>query len=267
MKPDTIFRFDTYKAVMIHLLRRKGVRGALSRAAESLNCQRSLLTRVMNSKLQLTPDQAFNLAKHWRLSASEREYFQILVELERASEPSYKESLMSKARDLRKQHESLGERAQRPAPAGVHEAMYFSAWHWSAIHFLTSAPNYQTVATISDQLGLSRAVVLECLTRLKEWGFVRESAGKWEYVGGEFHLPKDSPFVVLHHQNWRIRAIMDAQHPQNENIHYTNVQTVSRGDLALLKERLLAFIGECHDLMTPSVPEEAVVLTFDLFKP
>jgi plasmid maintenance system antidote protein VapI len=267
MMSETIFKFSTYKAIMNHRLRGEGQRGALSRAAEALNCQRSLLSRIMNSKLQLTPDQAFNLAKHWRLTSREREYFQTLVEFERAAEPSYREFLKARLLELRKEHASLGERAKRPAPTSAHEALYFSAWYWTAIHFLTSAPGYQTVTAIADHLGLSKVVVTDCLRRLKDWGFVREVGSKWEYAGGEFHLPKDSPLVILHHQNWRMRAVLDAQVTEGENIHYTNVQTISRSDLAALREKLLDFIEECNSMMRPSPPEEAVVLTFDLFSP
>jgi plasmid maintenance system antidote protein VapI len=95
MNEKSIFVFNSYKPILRQYLRAKGKRGALSRAAEALNCQRSYLSRVMNSELHLTPDQAFMLARFWKLPHQEREYFQLLVEHERASTREYKEELQA----------------------------------------------------------------------------------------------------------------------------------------------------------------------------
>ena len=71
--------------------------------------------------------------------------------------------------------------------------------------------------------------------------------------------------MVLHHQNWRTRAVMDTQDFENTNVHYTAVQTVSKADFARLKELLLQFISEASQIAGPSKPEEGLALTCDLF--
>jgi uncharacterized protein (TIGR02147 family) len=266
MSDKNPFEFSSYKSVMKHFLRGKGRRGALSRAAENLKCQRSYLSRVINSALHLTPDQGFLLARFWKFPLDEREYFQTLVEYERASDPSYREELWEKLNTQRKRHDSLSERIRRPVPADSSQALYFSSWHWSAIHFLTSIPRFQTPSAISERLALPISMVLSCLEQLKEWSFVRQLGQGWEYLGGEFHLPKDSPFVIQHHQNWRNRAVLDAQIQHKENIHYTNVQTLSRVDLPAVKELFLKFISDCNRILGPSSPEKAIAVTCDLFE-
>jgi hypothetical protein len=247
-------------------LRSEGQRGALSRAAEALNCQRSFLSRIMNSKLQLTPDLAFKLCMHWRLSFSEREYFQTLVEMERAIDPNYAAHLSSKLKLMKQEHESLSNRSKRPAPNEAHDMLYFSGWYWTGIHFLTSIQEYQTADAIAARLSLSKTFVVDCLEQLRSWGFVNKVGNKWEYKGGEFHLPKNSPLVILHHQNWRNKAVMDAQAMHNESVHYTNVHTVGRSQLPQLKELLLKFISESNELLKSSDTEDCVVLLCDLFK-
>src|SRR5260221_8025 len=114
MKINSVFESSSYKQIMKTRLRGAGNRGALSRAAEAMNCQRSYLSRVMNSKMQLTMDQVFALGRYLKFSSEETEYFQTLVEFERASERSYKEFLQKKIRELKIKHESISEIVNRP---------------------------------------------------------------------------------------------------------------------------------------------------------
>lgn len=266
MKELGVFGHSSYKSIMKAYLRREGHRGALSRAAESLNCQRSFLSRIMNSKMQLTPDLAFKLCMHWRLSLVEREYFQSLVEMERAVDPSYAAHLQDKIKVMREAHESLSNRSKRPVPTGSHDIVYFSGWYWTAIHFLTSIKEFQSAKAIATRLNLPEKFVTECLEQLEGWEFVGRLGSKWEYRGGEFHLPKNSPLVIMHHQNWRHKAVMDAQSMGGESIHFTNVHTVSRANLPLLKELLLKFISESNELLKSSSEEDCIVFLCDLFK-
>jgi plasmid maintenance system antidote protein VapI/biotin operon repressor len=266
MQTKDVFQFTTYKAIMKTHLRGSLHRGALSRAAEAMNCQRSYLSRVMNSKMQLTLDQTFTLCQHLKFSNDEREYFQTLVEYERAADRSYRDFLHTKIQTLKRKHESISEIVNKPKLVTQNEAIYFSAWYWSAIHFLSSVPEFQTVQKLSEKLTLPKETVLDCLRKLRDWGYVDHQGDHWRYSGGEFHLPKQSPFVAMSHQNWRSRAVIDSQNLSNENIHYTNIQTASLEDIAQLKELALEFIKECNRRLGPSTPEDGIVITLDLFK-
>ncbi len=267
MKNASIYEFNSYKKALAHLLLAKGNRGRLSRAAEMLNCQPSFLSRVIRAEVHLTPDQAFMICRFMKWASDESEYFQTLVAYERAVEPQYKTSLTARITSLKKEHESLQKRTQKDNfPLAEQEATYFSSWHWSALHFLASIPEFQTVKALSHRLCLPEGLTLNYLKRLQQYGLVRETKQGWEYAGGQFHRPRNSPFVVLHHQNWRSRAVLDAQNFNNESIHYTSVHTLSSADVARLREMLLEFISQSNALAQPSQPEESVVLTVDLFK-
>lgn len=263
-----LFRHESYKKVMSEHLKIKGQRGALSRAAEALGCQRSYLSRIMSSEMHLTPDQAYLLGRFWKLPPLEQEYFQTLVDFERASNIGYREYVEAKLAEIRRKHESLTERIQRPnlKVTTEKEAIYFSSWQWSAIHFLTSSPKYRTVEALSERVGMNKESVTVFLTRLKDLGFVKSVGKNWEYAGGEFHLPKESPFVIQHHTNWRNRAALDAQLLNLDGIHYTNIQTASQKDIATLREMTFDFISSCKQVLDPSSPEEAVVVLCDVFK-
>lgn len=264
---SSVFSFKSYKSVMAEWLTGKEQRGQLSRAAEFMNCQRSFLSRVITEEMHLTPDQAFKLVKFWKLGHDEAEYFQLLVSFERAGDPEYRESLKLKVADLKKKYESIQERTQRKnlTIESLH-THYFSNWVWTALHFLVAVPEYQTAEALADRLGLKKDIVLMYLKQLEAQGLVVQVKNKWNYRSGEFHVPKDSPLVVLHHQNWRGRAVLDSQEFNNSSVHFTGVLTMSRSDIEKVKSLLLDFISEANRIAAPSSPEDAVALTCDLFK-
>jgi uncharacterized protein (TIGR02147 family) len=262
---ESVFKFSSYKAFMHTKLRKDSQRGSLSRAAEALNCQRSFLSRIMNSKMQLTPDLAFKLCQHWGLKTQEAEYFKLLVEHERAIDPQYALHLSQKIKGLKNDYESIANRTSRPAPTVTHEVLYFSAWHWSAIHFLTAIKDYQSAEALADRLKLPKSLVLECLVQLSKWGFVEKVHSRWVYKGGEYHLPRESPLAILNQQNWRMRAQMDAQSLNQKSIHYTNVHTISRSNIPVLNDLILKFISEADELLKSSSEEDCIVLCCDFF--
>jgi uncharacterized protein (TIGR02147 family) len=267
MKTKSVFEFGSYKTFMAYMLSSKSRRGQLTRAAEALQCQRSYLSRVISENLHLTPDHAFKLSKFFGLNATEREFFQALVDLERAGDPEYRSHLKQKVAEMKKRHESIQERTARThLSIDALQASYFSSWAYSAIHFLTSIPEYQTIEAIGARLSLRPEFVLSCLQQLQKQQFVEERGKKWIYKSGEFHVAKDSPLVVLHHQNWRARAVIDAQDFGSNGVHFTAVQTVSHEDFTRLKEMLLQFISDLSQVTGPSKPEEGVAITFDFFK-
>src|SRR6202012_2255265 len=130
-------------------------RGQLTRAAEFLRCQRSYLSRVILEDIHLTPDHAYKLAKFWGLPSAENEYFQKLVEWERAGDHEYRSHLQMQLNELKSRHDNIQERTKRGhLTAAENQVSYFPAWIWSAIHFLTSIPEFQSVEAISHRLGL-----------------------------------------------------------------------------------------------------------------
>ena len=261
-----VFSLNSYKSIMKRKLLGNENRGQITRAAEFLSCQRSYLSRVISEELQLSPDHALQLTLFWKMKPDERDYFITLVDHERAATPELRSFIQSKIIELKRKYDSIDNRTTRKTVGfDSNQVRYFSSWEWSAIHFMTSIPELQTPKKISERLGIKESEVSKKLKVLSEQGFVTETKGKWVYKGGEFHTPKNSPLVLLHHQNWRARAILDAQEYDRDSLHYTNVQTMSREDAEKVKSLLLEFISESNRIAGPSNPEEAVVILCDMF--
>lgn len=262
----SFFQADSYKAIMADALTGAENRGLLTRAAEALGCQRSYLSRVLLGELHLTPDHAFALCEFLNYGEEKRIFFQLLVERERAGSRTYRLHLDKRVSELRQAHQNLANQTGRKnLTQSDLQVRYFSSWIWTAVHFLTSIPKFQAPDVLAHHLGLPLTLVKNCLSSLKNDDFVKQDKQKWIYSGGEFHLDKGAANLLLHHQNWRARAMLDAQNDQTEGVHYTAVQTLSRADAAKIKEKLLSFIAETSRIAGPSNPEEAVVLTIDLF--
>lgn len=268
MSQVIVFSFDSYKSLLKHHLSGPENRGKLAAAAKALGCQRPYLSRVLLDDLHLTPDHAFNLARFLKFSADEREYFMALVEVERASSAEYRIHQKNRALELKKKYDSLLERTKKASlQIDTFGASYFSSWLWSALHFLTSIPEFQTLQALQGRLGINEGVILNHLEQLQLKGFVEKKGEYWKYrSGGDFHAQKNNPIVLMHHQNWRQRATIDAQDFQNDSIHFTSVQTLSRKDVEKIKALFLNCISETSQIAGPSAPEECLAITCDIFR-
>lgn len=127
--------------------------------------------------------QAYLFCRHRKLPPAEREYFTTLVEYERASDRNYRDHLEAKISELRSSNELLAERLKRPPPitSGTQNQTYFSAWQYSAIHFMTACPSFQSAEVIAHRLSLPAALVRHVLAELASWGMVREEGTRWQY--------------------------------------------------------------------------------------
>ena len=167
---------------------------------------------------------------------------------------------------MKRKQDSVQERTQRQAlSVEASEAHYFTSWTWTAIHFLSALPTCQTPQAMAERLHLPESLVLQHLSRLAENGLIERAGNNWRFKSGEFHAPADSPLVLLHHLNWRNRALLDAQAFDKGNIHFTGVLTLSLKDSAKIKALLLDFLSEAARISGPSKAEECVALTCDFF--
>jgi uncharacterized protein (TIGR02147 family) len=269
MTPISVFAHRDYRSFLRTLIKAQPESwGLIAKMAKAAQCQRPYLSKVLKDEAQLTPSQAYGLARFWRLNSTETEYFLSLLEEERAGSLEYREYIQRKASTLKKEQEDLAKRVNRKSATIESEQMnYYSAWYWTAIHILVSIPEYQTVGAICQRLSVSSHLVENVLKRLEQDGFVRNRSGKWQFQAHESHVSKTSPLVVFHHSNWRQRAILDAQDPGNDSIHFTVVQSVSRDDYEQIKQLVLDFIERSARIAGPSKEEEMMCLSCDLFRP
>jgi uncharacterized protein (TIGR02147 family) len=265
----SVFNSTDYKDFLRSLIaeqsEKRGYQGQLASAA---GCQPAYLSQVLRSHVHLTPEHACNLAHFLGLDELETHYFLLLVDYGRAGSRRLQQRIKTQLDKLKRESENFSKRLKEPGlKTAEAQALYYSAWYWGAIHILTSVPEAQTPEAIAQRLNLPVELVLETLRGLKTMGLVKFEDNRWQFTGGNLHIPKNSPLNGVNHQNWRLKAVQDSQNPASDGLHYTFCFAVTRADYEKLKTMLLAFIDEQRKLIAPSECEELVCFTYDLYRP
>ena len=265
---NKLYEAPGYREYLLFWLEHQDVtHGLRSRLATAIGCQNSHLTRVLREDVHLTLDQAHLTCKFLKLNELESEYFMILAERDRASDPSYRNKLIQKLKFLKSQRENLASRMEKQTFGDSQkEAIYYSSWHWSAIHVATMVPHLQSTVELARRLNLEPEFVQRSLKTLSDFGLVVQNGNKWKATTQSFHLPKTSPMNSVQHGNWRNRAVLKTQDPDEDGVHYTVVQTISKNDFETIKTIMFDSIDRYRNVADVSPEEDVVCFTLDFFK-
>lgn len=260
-----LFGYTDYKTYLKDQVQQSG-RGFITQLAAAAPCQRSYLSKVIHDNVHLTTDQTYNISFFLGHNSSEQDYFFSLVEYARASTKTYRDHLTRKLKSLRQENEDLSKILDRKVVNVTEkEAFYYSHFLPSCLHILSSLPQYQTAAEMGRALTVPESLVQQLLDQLENHGLVKKEKSKYLFVGESLHVSKNSPYVTFHHQNWRQQAIQASQKPNDQNIHYTNIQSMSIKAFLQLKDELLATIHRATSIAGPSEGQVVVGYLADLF--
>lgn len=263
---QVVFTFKSYKVFLKELCQQE--RGSLTRLAVAAGCELSYLSKCLSSEINITTDQAYKIAVHLRLKPLERKYFLALVELERSGDSNYKAYLQAGMDEMIHEYQDLSNRTSKDKLENSYGVFsYHASWLHSAIHIAVSIPEYQSLNSICQKLQIQKTVALKVLEDLLSLKYIRKiSNEKYEYLQGGTHTSKESPLVVMYHQNWRQRAIIDSQNADTDGIHYTNLQSMTLEDFNKIKNLILEAIEKSEKLAAPSLPKEMVNVNIDVFR-
>ena len=264
----TIFDFSDYKKFLSFKIKDNvawvGYKGKLAKAA---GCQRAYLSQVLNSHVHLTPEHALGLTSFWSLKDRECDFFLELVNLARAGTVELKKHIQNKMALMIDSQKTVSGRISKPKIASFQlQAKYYSSWHYSAIHILLTISKFNTVSAIAERLSLSENIVANGLGTLSQMALATKENGIWKSIGFDLHLPQNSPFTTMNHQNWRLKALLNSQREIIDGIHFTSVYSLSETDFSTLKEILLQFIAESREKALNSKEEDVFSFSCDLFR-
>ena len=248
-----IYQFQDYRLFLKAWVKhQKNSWGLWARLSKAANCQPAYFTQAM---------------KYLNLNQQETEYFLLLLEYQRAGTKNLSTFYFKKISNIQKERQDLSNRLKRKNVEVTLDAnLYYSTWYWSALHVITTIPEFQTTQSIAQKLCIPIETATRCLKSLEEQGLITQDSNRWKWISGDIHIPKNSPLIGMHHKNWRDKAVQDSLEPKTEGIHYTTVSSLSKKDFDLLKEKILEFIDETAKITGPSKEEELICFTCDLFK-
>lgn len=264
----SIFKYLDYKEYLKKTIDKKTkVYGYRAKLAEAASCQRSFLSQVLHSSPHLTLEHGIGLCRYWQFSPMERDYFLALIQLARAGNDELRDYFKSQVERMRREQADLSQRyRQEDITRGDESAIYYSSWHYAAIHMLSTIPEFQHKPAMAKRLQVPMAVVEEAAQVLQRLGLV-ESQG--EYVLStkkSIHLSKSSYLNNLNHSLWRQKISHGLLTPHNRDFHYTALYTLSREDMEVLQQMLVEFVDATRKLVAPSREEEMVSLCCDLIR-
>jgi len=247
------------------LKQNKAIRGFQSRMAQAMGVHGSYLSRALKGEVHLTPDQAALLAAFWNLGSLETEYFLALVNLARAGTPTLQHLLKDEISDIKRRHQDLTERFRDQKVTEATE-LYYSAWHYSAIHLLLTVPGHDTVKMIAGRLSLRPTLVEDCLKDLEKCGLAEKEGTRWKGLKNNLHLPNASLWANVHHSNWRQKAIFKLQERNEEGVRFTGIHAISEKDFERIKNLFLDAIERTRKLAGPSPEEDIFYVSVDAFR-
>jgi uncharacterized protein (TIGR02147 family) len=264
----TIFDYKEYKAYLNDTIEKApkkghGMRSALAQAA---GCQTAYISQVLNGSAHLSLEQAEGINRFLGHQRDEAQFFLLLIQYDRAGTPALKDRLRGQITELIERRLVLKNRLDvKKTLSREHQATYYSAWYYAAIHILLTIPEFRTVSAIAKRIGLPSKRVSEVLEFLISVGLAERAGDSYRVGATRIHLESDSPLIAKHHANWRMQAIQALDRGAEENLHYSSVVSVSKDDLLKIKSMLVQSIESAKAVIKDSKEETLCGFSLDFF--
>jgi len=241
-----------------------GSKAAMARAAA---CQTAYISQVVLGSAHLSAEQAEKLAHFFKFSEEETGYFILLVQKDRAGTESLRKHCLRQISKIQEQRAQLKNRVEAKTQLNSEaQSTYFSSWIYSAIHVLTTIPEFQNRERIATHLQLPLSVVDEVLKFLVSVQLVINEKGRLKPGIARMHLPHDSPVISKHHINWRLQSVRDLELRNDESLHYSSCVSLSKKDAAAIRKQLLSSIESIKAKVKESSEEVLYSFCLDLFE-
>ena len=134
---------------------------------------------------------------------------------------------------------------------------FYSSWMYSAVRILSALPEVGNAKAISQKSNIPLALTNEVIDFLLEKNLCVQKNNRITYGPHRTHVGKDSPFVIKHHQNWRLKGFQSLELRRDEDLFFT--QPLAMSVEAAEKIRLM-LPGIIEQILAISGPSESEVV-------
>ena len=264
-----VFEFRDYKVFLDSWLKEhpKGGRGQLKKMADGLRVSTTLLSQVLRGDKHFSLETAAEITEYIGLNEKESEYFLLLVEHQRAGGFKLKKILEKKLEREQQAGAQLQNRLQNDRQLSDKEKMqFYSSWMYSGIRLLSALPDIDDAKSISDRLNIPLRTVNEVIQFLIEKNLCAIKDNKLTFGAYRTHIGKDSPFVIKHHQNWRIKGFQSMELRRDEDLFFTQPMALSLEAAEKIRLMLPGIIEQIHAISGPSESEVVRCISIDWFE-
>lgn len=264
-----LFEYNDYKGFVRDVLKTypEQGRGMRRKIAEAAGCQVPYVSHVLSGDYDFSAEQAEGLARLLGLTASEKEYFLHLVLYQRAGTPGLRAFYKATLERLAEQHSNLRDRLKTKDSLDQNaRAIYYSSWHYAAIHMLPTIPGFQTPEKIRERLNIQESKVEDVIEFLLAHGLLEKKQNRLHAKLLDLHLERGSPLLAKHHTNWRLQAIQSLDQENTNELHYSLAFTASEADLPKIRKVLTEALQSAAAIIRPSAEEDLMALCVDFFR-
>jgi uncharacterized protein (TIGR02147 family) len=263
----SVYDFKDYREFLNTWIDAQGLRGLKGKLAEVAGVSSTLISLILKGDKQMSLEQASDICDFIGMSEKETDYFFLLVEYGRAGSHSLQQKLVKRIREHQELAKKLSQRVKKDTDLTDQEkAIYYSSWIYTGVRNLTATGEFNSVQSIAERLAISPAIAAKALDFLLAHGLCKQEKGKITYGPANLHVDSDSPFVVKHHQNWRLRGFQFMDQYNENNLYYTCPMSLSKADAERVRKLLPKFIEEVLQIVRPSPSEEVYCFNMDWFK-
>lgn len=264
-----VFEFDNYKEFLTAWIenRPKKGRGELQKISKHLNIHSTMVSHIVRGDKHLSLEHGCSLAEYLGLNDLETNYFLTLIQFDRAGSHLLRKRIQKNLEELKNKSQQIKNRL--PSSAELKEedkAIFYSHWLYSALRLTTTIPEHDDRRKLLESFNFPANVVNEMLDFLLAKGLCVEENEQIKIGPSKTHLSKESPLVWKHHQNWRIKAFDRHQKLEDEELFFTSPLTISKKDMAVVREKIVQLIEQVSSVVDETEPERLACLNIDWVK-
>lgn len=241
--------------------------GLRSKLAEKGGISSTMLSLILSGSKELTTDQAVEMIELLGLATHEEEYFLELIDLSRAANHKLKTRILKRLAEKKIQSQKFSSRLQEAKELEeVEKAIFYSSWLYSGIRNLTSIEEYGDAVAIAQRLNMPLPMVSKVIEFLVANNLCAQENGRLVPGVQKTYLSPDSPFVNIHHRNWRQKGFDKMQFKKTSDLFFTGPVTLSQEDVVKIRGMLPKMIEEMMKVIWPSKSEKTYCLNIDWFE-
>lgn len=241
--------------------------GEYRRVSLKLNVSTTMISQVFKGDKQLSLEMASDLCDYLNLEEDESEYFIILVEMEKAGSIKLRKRFEKQQKLRQEKAKKLENRVKKVIELDdATKSIYYSSWIYSGIRNLTSLPEFNDAASISERLHLPRNQVQKILDFLVSNKLCVAKDGELNVGPAQIFMGSSNLLVSKHHQNWRLQGFQKMIHADDQQFFFTMPMNLSvkvadriRNELGKLVDQIIKEVG-------PTESETVRCLNIDWFE-
>ncbi len=261
-----VFDYDNYKNYINDRIKQspKGGRGQLRNMAEHLKVHTTMMSHIFRGDKDLNLEQASLICEYLGFNDLEVDYFLALVSLDRAGNQTLRKAISRQLDSIKKKYLEIQSRIVKSKKLSFEaSSTFYSSWIYTAIRQLSNISGGQSDQSIADALKLPMKTVNKALGFLKEQQLCTEENGYYRIGAKQTHIAADSPLVINHHTNWRLKSLEKNNRLSDSEMMFTAPLTISEADSVKIKKHLLDFIKKIDNTVKKTKPQKLSCLNID----